>query len=185
MQFVFDEWKAAQAVAYLLHRHGRPMPSAKLARLLYLVDRRGFVETEYPTTGDRFVAMPDGPALARIPDLIAGTRRDADSSWSAFVSPFPDGCVTLGPRDEDRLSDYDRELIGGVLDEFGAMDEEALAVHMRDLPEWSAPASSCADIDPRVILRTAGFTEDAIVAVESDVADVHWIRTRYVADSSL
>lgn len=181
MQFVFDEWKAAQAVAYLLHRHGGPMPSAKLVRLLYLVDRRSFVETEYPTTGDRFVAMPDGPALARIPDLIAGTRRDADSSWSAFVSPFPDGCVTLGPRDEDRLSDYDRDLIGGVLDEFGAMDDEALAAYMRALPEWTAPAGPCADIDPRVILRDAGYSEDDIAEVESELADVHWLRTNYAA----
>lgn len=182
MQFVFDERKAAQAAAYLLRRHGGPMPSTKLAKLLYLVDRRGFVETEYPTTGDRFVAMPDGPALARIPDLIAGVCGVGESPWNASVSSFPDGYViVIGPRDEDHLSDYDRELIGGVLDEFGAMDDEALATHMRALPEWTAPASPCADIDPRVILRDAGFTEDAIVAVESDVADVHWLRTNYAA----
>ena len=182
MQFVFDERAAAQAAAHLLRRHGGPMPSAKLVRLLYLVDRRGFVETEYPTTGDRFVAMPDGPALARISDLIAGERRDGESPWNVSVSPFPDGCVTAsGPCGEDRLSDYDRALIGGVLDEFGAMDDEALAAHMRALPEWTAPAGPCADIDPRVILRDIGYSEDDIAAVESELADAHWLRTNYAA----
>lgn len=180
MQFVFDERKAVQAVGHLLHRHGGPMPSARLARLLYLIDRRGFAEMEYPITGDRFVAMPDGPALARIPELIAGERPSAGSRWSAFVSPSPNGCVTaIGPCDEDRLSEYDRELIDGVLDEFGAMDDEALAAHLRALPEWTAPAGPCADIDPRVILRAAGFTEDAIADVESEVAELHWFHTKY------
>jgi len=182
MQFVFDERAAAQAAAYLLRHHGGPMPSAKLVRLLYLVDRRGFVETEYPTTGDRFVAMPDGPALARISDLIAGERHDGESPWSAFVSPFPDGCViAIGPCDEDRLSDYDREMIGGVLDEFGAMDDEALAAHMRALPEWTAPAGPCADIDLRVILRDIGYSEGDIAEVASELADAHWLRTNYAA----
>lgn len=181
MQFVFDERAAAQAAAHLLRRYGGPMPSARLARLLYLVDRRGFVETEYPTTGDRFVAMPDGPGLARIAELIAGVRRDGESPWGV-VSPSPGGCVTaIGPCDEDRLSDYDRELIGSVLDDFGMMDDEALAAHMRALPEWTAPASPCADIDPRVILRDAGYTEDDIAEVESELAATHWLRTKYAA----
>lgn len=182
MQFVFDERKAAQAAAYLLRRHGGPMPSARLVRLLYLVDRRGFAEMEYPTTGDRFVALPDGPALARIPELIAGERREAESCWSAFVSPSPNGCVTaIGPCEESRLSEYDRDLIGGVLDEFGAMDDEALGAHLRTLPEWTAPAGPCADIDPRVILRDIGYSEDAIAEVESELASVYWLRTNYAA----
>lgn len=185
MQFVFDERTAAQAVAHLLRRHGGPMPSARLARLLYLADRRGFTEVEYPITGDRFVAVPDGPTLARIPDLIEGVWHDADSRWSAFVSPAPNACVTaVGLRDEDHLSEYDRDTLDTVLDEFGAMDDEALAAHLRALPEWTAPAGPC-DIDPRVILRDAGFTEDAIADVESNVADIHWLRTKYGADSSL
>lgn len=182
MQFVFDERAAAQAAAHLLRRYGGPMPSARLARLLYLVDRRGFVETEYPTTGDRFVAMPDGPTLARTSDLIAGVCGVGESPWNASVSSFPDGCVTaIMPCDEDRLSDYDRELIGGVLDEFGTMDDEALAAYMRALPEWTAPASPCADIDPRVILRDAGYSEDDIAEVESELAATHWLRTKYAA----
>ena len=182
MQFVFDEQKAAQAAAYLLRRHGGPMPYIKLIKLLYLVDRRGFAEMEYPTTGDRFVALPDGPSLAHIPKLIAGERHGAGSCWSAFVSTSPDGYVTaIGPCDENRLSEYDRELIGGVLDEFGVMDDEALAAHLRALPEWTAPAGPCADIDPRVILRDAGFTEDAIAEVESEVAELHWFHTKYAS----
>ena len=182
MQFVFDERTAAQAAAHLLLRHGGPMPSARLARLLYLVDRRGFTEVEYPITGDRFVALPNGPSLARIPELLAGERPSAGSCWSTYVSPSPNGCVTaIGPCDEDHLSEYERDTHDAVLDEFGAMDDEALAAHLRALPEWTAPAGPCADIDPRAILRAAGFTEDAIAEVESEVAELHWFLTNYAS----
>ena len=68
-----------------------------------------------------------------------------------------------------------------MLDEFGAMDDEALAAHMRALPEWTAPAGPCADIDLRVILRDIGYSEEDIAEVASELADAHWLRTNYAA----
>ena len=182
MQFVFDERTAAQAAAHLLRRHGGPMPYVKLIKLLYLADRRAFIETGFPITGDRFVAMPYGPVLSRVLDLMAWESRDADSPWSACVSQPLNYCVmAIGPPDESHLSEYDRDTLDAVLDEFGALDRWALVDYTHTLPEWTDPAGSAVDIDPRVILRDAGFTEDAIAAVESDVADVHWLRTNYAA----
>ena len=51
MKFVFDERKAAQAAAHLLHRHGGPMPYIKLIKLLYLADRRGLRRDGSPGYG--------------------------------------------------------------------------------------------------------------------------------------
>lgn len=182
MQFVFDERKAAQAAAYLLRLHGGPMPYIKLIKLLYLVDRRTFVETGYPTTGDRFVAMPHGPVLSRVLDLITWGRREADSPWSTYVSQPMNYCVmAIGPPDEGRLSEYDRTTIDAILDEFGAMDPWELVDYTHTLPEWSDPGGSSVGIDPRVILRNAGCSDEAIAAIESEVAEIHWFHVNYVA----
>ena len=67
--FHFDERKAAQAAAWLLRRHGRPLDAARLATLLYLVDRRAVLESGGPTTGDAWIATEHGPSLRRIAEL--------------------------------------------------------------------------------------------------------------------
>ena len=85
IEFVFDERRAAQAAARLLEWHGRPMSVRKLVTLLYLADRRSFVEAGYPITGDRFVNTPDGPALERIARLLDG-EADEQSPWRSQIA---------------------------------------------------------------------------------------------------
>ena len=182
MEFVFDEERAAQAAAYLLRRHGGAMPSMKLVHLLYLVDRRGLIEAGYPATGDRFVATPHGPALSRILDLLTWGCRNEDSPWQRYVSTPANYCVeAIGPRNEERLSEYDHEVLDAVLSDFGAMDQWALADHMQALPEWVDPGCGAAEVDPRVILQSAGYSDDEIEHVEEEVAAVHWLRTNFAA----
>ena len=182
MEFVFDEQKAAQAAAYLLRRHGEPMPYIKLIKLLYLADRRALIETGYPITGDRLVSMPKGPVLSQILDLITWESRDEGSEWRKHVSlPFNYLVMAIGPRDQGRLSDYDRSALDAVFDEFGRMDKWDVVDHTHTLPEWVDPDGSPRDIDPRVILRDAGYSDDEIAQVEDEVAAVHWLRTNFAA----
>lgn len=182
MEFVFDEQKAAQAAAHLLRRHGEPMPYIKLIKLLYLADRRSLVETGYPITGDRLVSMPKGPVLSRVLDLITWESRGQDSDWIRHISlPSNYLVMAIGPHDEGRLSDHDRQVLDAVFDEFGKMDRWDLIDYTHDLPEWVDPEGSSRDIDPRVILREAGYSDDEIAEVEDEVAAVHWLRTNFAA----
>lgn len=182
MEFVFDEQKAAQAAAYLLRRQGEPMPYIKLIKLLYLADRKALIETGYPITGDRFVSMPHGPVLSQILDLITWGCRDEGSPWREHISlPSNYSVMAIGPHDEGSLSDYDRGLLDALLDEFGAMDHWDLVDHTHALPEWVDPEGSSIDIDPRVILRDAGYTDEGIEDVEDEAAAVRWLRTNFAA----
>ena len=61
MQFTFDPHKAAQAAAYLLKLHGKPMDKRVLNALLYLADRESLIKTGAPITGDQMVCVPDEP----------------------------------------------------------------------------------------------------------------------------
>ena len=180
MRFVFDERAAAQAAAWLLRRHAGPMPSIALIKLLYLADRRSFVETGYPITGDRLVATPHGPMLGNILDLTAWGSRGECSAWSELVTAPSDYRVAAtGPATGDdladygALSDYDRDLLDAIHDEYGTMDCQALTDVTRALPEWRDPGESSVPIDPRDILRATGYADDQIAQVEDNIGASH------------
>ena len=188
MEFVFDEQKAAQAAAYLLRRHGGPMPVMTLLHLLYLLDRRQLIETGSPATGDRLLATPYGPVPARILDLLTWGSRDERSPWREHVAPPADHCVTVAApetgdelTDYGRLSEYDHEVMGALLDKFGALDQWALAGHLRALPEWSDPGCGATEIDPRSILVGAGYSNDELEHAEEQAAAVRWLHMNFVA----
>ncbi len=187
MKFVFDERKAAQAAAHLLHRHDGPMPYIKLIKLLYLADRRAFVETGHPVTGDRLVSMNNGPVLSTILDLIRQTGGLGRSVWHEYVSD-PDARFTVTatcPAEldavDDELSEYERDLLDAIFLEFGGANEWDLVDYTHTLPEWTDPQGSSVAIDPKTILKSEGFTKKEVAAVESEVTAFHDLHTRYLA----
>ena len=185
MQFVFDERKAAQAAAHLLHRHGGPMPYIKLIKLLYLADRRAFIETGHPITGDRLVSLDNGPVLSNVLDLIRQTGRRGPSAWREYVSA-PEGyavtaaCPPELDEADDELSEYDRSLLDAVFGEFGETNQWDLVAYTHTLPEWADPQGSSSAIDPKVILESAGLTQTQIAGVEREVTAFHDLHTRYL-----
>lgn len=185
MEFVFDERKAAQAAAYLLHRHGKPMEYIKLIKLLYLADRRALVETGQPITGDRLVSMPKGPVLSEVLDLIRTENEDDLSAWHEYVSiPVNYKVHAIGPSNleevDDELSEYDQSVLDAIFDKFGRFGYGKLINYTHALPEWIDPKGSSIDIDLHVILEDAGLSKDTIAQVEDDAAASHALHTRYV-----
>ena len=186
MKFVFDERKAAQAAAHLLHRHGAPMPYIKLIKLLYLADRRAFIETGHPITGDRLVSMKNGPVLSKVLDLIRYTGGGGRSTWHEYVSD-PEGhavtaiCPLELDEADDELSEYERGLLDTIFREHGGSNEWDLVDYTHTLPEWTDPKQSSAPIDPGAILKSEGFTKKEIARVESEVTAFHDLHKRYLA----
>ena len=167
---VFDERKAAQAAGRLLARHGAPMPEGKLAALLYLLDRRGLIETGCPTTGDRWVASRYGPAPVRMSALIETRTPPADSVWPDYVSTAGDRVVCwAGRADCDGLSEYDCDLLDELHDEFAAKDEAQVCDFMRSLPEWCEPGGA-EELDPVRIMRAGGLSEREIEGAVEEAA---------------
>ncbi|HTH08426.1 MAG TPA: Panacea domain-containing protein, partial [Acidovorax sp.] len=64
MSGTFNERKAAQAAACLLHKAGGSLSVLKLMKLMYLAERRSLKKYGDTITGDAFVSMPHGPVLS-------------------------------------------------------------------------------------------------------------------------
>ena len=179
MQFVFDERKAGQAAAWLLRRYGAPMESAKLVTLLYLADRQSLIDTGYTLTGDRLIAIDSGPVLANVLELATCSTCDPDTPWSRYVERVGEGRITRTSDDEcGALSEYETDLLNGLCDTHGSLDDSELRMLAGGLPEWSEPSNGATPIDPDVILRDAGFSDEAIDEVAELVASIYSFRSR-------
>jgi len=85
MHFQFRFEKALQAAGVLLERAGGRMEYLRLLKLLYIADREMIAQELSPITGDRVVAMKNGPVLSQVYDLIKGTAAKS-GEWSCYVS---------------------------------------------------------------------------------------------------
>ena len=167
IHFAFDEVKAAQAAGRLLHRHGRQMHGVRLVRLLYLADRRNFVETGIPITGDDFINTEDGPALKNILRLIAGEDAPGRAAWNRHVQPAHGPYLAAAAdHDDGNLHGASIKRLDAIYDQHGNSELPQLCLYARQLPEWCGPQSAGAEIDPYVILRSEGFTPEMICDIE-------------------
>lgn len=170
--FRFDAQKAAQAANKLLRLTGGERNYMELVKLIYLADRKALLQLEVPITGDRFVALPHGPALNHILELIQwGPVDERDAPWFAAVSPpFGYNLKALPACREDELSDAEDQMLKEVFQEFGKLNWQELSRFSRTLPEWVRPAGERTPIAPEQILLLEGKTREEIERIRSEVA---------------
>ena len=131
----------------------------------------------YPITGARMVSMDNGPVLSELYSRITWGD-DAESPWTDWISRK--GPYQLSVRREDRqflqLSEYDEEVLAGVLDKFGRWDAATLTRYTHALPEWRDPDGCALAIDLRLILQDAGKSDAEIHSIASQVESIWAMR---------
>lgn len=175
---IYDEQKAAQAAAFLLHRASGTLPLIKLLKLLYLAERLSFERYGVPLTGDSPVSMDHGPVLSLTYDHLKGGRRSRPGGWDSWVSDQADYMVALSDQartvTEDQLlelSETDVEVLDQVWREFGHMSRWALVDYTHTLPEWENPQGSSYPIDWTKLFLSIGYSEAAASALVGQLRD--------------
>jgi uncharacterized phage-associated protein len=180
----YDERKAAQAAAFLLHRAGGRLPLIKLMKLMYLAERLSFDRYGEPLTGDRLVSMDNGPVLSTTYDHMGGGRQSVEHGWESWVSDRANHFLALKDpsmirtpeQDLLELSDSDVEVLDAVWGEFGHWDRWDLVRHTHTLPEWSHPNGSSIGIDYEELFTLIGYSAD-----EAEQLEQRMIQSRRVA----
>src|SRR5674476_520662 len=95
---LFDERKAAQAAACLLHKAGGKLPLLKLMKLLYLSERLSLQRYGDTITGDSFASLPHGPVLSMSYDHMNGALPSKEGGWDTWIADRDDNGLAL--RDE-------------------------------------------------------------------------------------
>lgn len=119
-QFEFEPEKALAATAYLAAQTGETM--YPILKMLYLVDRLHLERYGRPVTGDRYVAMKEGPAPSAIYDCMKYLRGDRQFSRCPNAEDYlqvnketHDVSVVKMP-DTDVLSATDMECLEAIVE---------------------------------------------------------------------
>ena len=70
MPFRFKQTKTVQAIAQLLQHAGGSDDYLRIAKLLYIANRKGIKEAAWPFVGGPVVAMQHGPVLSGMLDMV-------------------------------------------------------------------------------------------------------------------
>ena len=142
--FAFKFNKAIQAAAYLLRREtSQEMNYMRLLKLLYIADRESIRQTGRPITGDRTVAMKQGPVLSELLDLIKGSHLRCPE-WARFIQRDEYKVRLVDEPGLANLSRFDIETLERVAEEHRSRDEWDLVEFTHNFPEWrkNAPGDS-------------------------------------------
>jgi len=168
----FREEKATQAAARLLKLRGGRMSYMKLIKLLYLVEREALARFGAPFTNDSYVSMPYGPVLSATLDRINEPEMYEDGYWTKHITPKRNYEVALrdpkSPPPNDQLSPADEALIDEIFQRYGEMSRWDLVKLTHTLPEWVDPQGSAIPIRPDDILRSAGYSDEDIAAMQAE-----------------
>lgn len=145
VQYQFDEEKATEATALLLHLSGGSEYYLKIMKLLYRADRESISQRGSPIAGDHYVAMDWGPVLSTVYDLIKGRAFFESLHWEQMIETR-DYRIALKAPDGFRprlLSRWEVETLTRIWKQFKDADrfEHAMQTHA-DFPEWTDPKGS-------------------------------------------
>jgi uncharacterized phage-associated protein len=174
-EIMYNERRAAESAAYLLHRAGGTLPVIKLMKLLYLAERLSLQRYGEPITGDRLVSMPHGPVLSMTYEHTQGALPSCKGGWDTWVSDRAGHYVALRknhvhccPDHLLSLSRTDLEVLGETWDKFGGMDKWVLRDYTHtECPEWEDPQGSSHPISYKTLFHHLGYSpesSDALIA---------------------
>lgn len=144
----YEARKAAQLIAYLIHKSGgKSLDFLKTVKLVYLSDRESVARFGFPILEEPRYSLPHGPINSKTMDRMNGAFSDSleEQDWSRLLTDKANneiglniGCNSLEELDE--LSDADIECADAVWAKFGHMTPLQLRQWTHDhLPEWRDP----------------------------------------------
>lgn len=170
----FDTEKAVQAAAALIRRSGgSSLSRIRLAKLLYLANRKMLKEHGRTIFNTRFVAMKNGPLSSDVQNLIQGVGAD-EEKWSQHIAP--DGrysLVLIHDPGNSRLSQAEVDAINDTVDEFAGYDDWAIVEITHQLQEWQEaypdPTENTSRPIPLPLILHALGMDDAVEEIQADI----------------
>ncbi|MCH3917122.1 MAG: SocA family protein [Spirochaetia bacterium] len=171
-----DIEKIVQVVGYVLKKNDGRLNYTKLIKLLYLADKESYKAINHSITGDRYVAMPNGPVLSRLYDLIKDRDSDAMSQcfWNGRFSRDGYDLILLSDKiPEGKLSRFEKKVLDDIEAKFhnNSFREMICFVHNpENCPEWHNPGNTSKIITEENILTSLGRTPQEISTILEESA---------------
>ena len=137
IEFLFQESKAIEAMAYLLSLNGNKMNYMTAIKLLYLADREMLANGHISITTDSYAAGTGGPVLQNI---LARIKEGESKEWNNHIVLNGPYVELVAPFEEyKKTSEQEREVIARIYGEFRHYKRIELLEYCQGLKEWRAP----------------------------------------------
>lgn len=161
---MLNEPKIAQMAAFFINKEGGRIAHLKLMKLLYLSERESIRLRGMVMSGDKFVAMPQGPVLSVTLNLMDGDIESKENGWEQWISAKENHELSLkkdiNRQDLDELSDSDIEILESIWKKFGKMDKWKIRDYTHNFcSEWIDPNGSSQEIPYQQICIALGFSK--------------------------
>jgi len=134
--FTFNQKKTMQAVGVLFREHNSSGISyIRVLKLLYIADRECLQDTGSMITGDKVVAMANGPVLSRVYNLIKGEAVGVEE-WSRHFCTDHYHLKMHQPLDIGELSKFEIEKLRDVAKRHEDDDDWQVVERTHDFEEW-------------------------------------------------
>ena len=132
----FDILKTMQGAAVLLKfEPSHAMSRLRLLKLLYIADRELLQTRMRPLTGDRPVAMRNGPVLSQTYDLIKGVDFGSPQ-WNTCLRSEVRNVHLIDDPGVGKLSRQEIQKLQEVSSRFAERDDWEVAEYTHGYPEW-------------------------------------------------
>jgi len=170
MHFPVDARKAAHAVARLVQACGGTAEYLRIAKLIYLADRKSLCDRGVPIVGGKLFSMRKGPTNGDVMNLINGRPT---GEWKNLVSARRGNWVTLQTEpDLGPLSDAEVAILDGVAQEHSSQTTDELVHWCHDnCGEYTKVIFGRRDIKVEDVLRACGKTECEIASVVDEAEE--------------
>ncbi|MBP3957488.1 SocA family protein [Gemmata sp. G18] len=137
LTFKFKFPKAFQAAAVVLREHGGRANFIRLLKLLYITDRELLAQTGRTLTGDEAIALPKGPALKTVHNLINGRGpNDEQTEWNGAMHRAGDDVLLDRLVPTGKLTKAEERKLHEVCERFRETSTEALWEQTHTYGEW-------------------------------------------------
>ena len=177
MNFRFQIGKATEAACLFLERGGGQMNIMKLAKLLYLLDRRSLDRRNMPVIGGDYLSMRNGPVTSEILDLINAGRimGETDQRWEQCITDRKNHDVTLEQMPQrEHLADAEVALLEKVWAEHGGKDQWQLVdwchAHCK---EWTPITNGCAPIAVEQVGMALGKSAEQVNRLRQEAIELN------------
>lgn len=137
LYFNFQFEKTRQAAAELLRLHHLRMEYIRLLKLLYIVDRELLAEAGRTLTGDKAVAMKNGPVLSTVYKLIKSEgEKNLVQDWKSTIQRDGHEVVLIADVSCNRLTKREVNKLSEVSRRYCEVDSYELSELTHDFQEW-------------------------------------------------
>jgi uncharacterized phage-associated protein len=170
LEFNFNEIKSINAVLYIVHKLTRK-DFHKIFKILYFSDREHLNEFGRSITGDKYIAMNDGPVPSNLYDIFKSVRGDGyfkenGKKFSGFFSVIDWDIISPNKiADLRKLSKTDLKHIDNSITLYGDMSWDEVREKSHDYA-WRNTAGN-KEIEFENIIREVGGSDDYINYIKS------------------